>query len=169
MNTSIRTTIQVQFGGDSTGEEYIAAEVDGRPDGLNAGKTSFLPGETAYILVYKSSNVTINKVLSSAGSIVNASVGTVQKEEDVFFDDTNSATLSCPATRVVSISWHGNSLGDLALQTDEMTLKSNVKGVAVARVVYNTAPVAFGIASPAFVSNRVVNYSINVVIKASVS
>lgn len=167
--STIRTTIQVSFGTGATGNEHISAEVDGRTDGLNAGKTSFLPGDTAFILIYKSGNVTIDQILISAGSMINATSGTVQKEEDIFFDDASTATLSFPTTGPVAVTWLGAQLGDLVLQSDGMTVRSSAKGVAVARVQYQTTPEAKGIVAPAYLAGGIIDFSINVVIKAIVA
>ena len=64
-------TIRVQFGtasGDNA-PGHLSAEVDSRPTGLNGGKTGFAPGETAYILVFASDNVSISETICSAGSL----------------------------------------------------------------------------------------------------
>ena len=63
-------TIRVQFGNPDGSEAagHLSAEIDTRPGGLNGGRTSFNPGETAYILVYKSDNVSITDTICSAGS-----------------------------------------------------------------------------------------------------
>ncbi len=58
-------TIRVQFGnpdgsggpGGSGASGHLSAEVDTRAAGLNGGRSSFSPGETVYILIYKSDNV----------------------------------------------------------------------------------------------------------------
>lgn len=164
--TEIRTTIQVQFGSDK--DAYITAEIDGRPDGLNQGKTSFAPGDTAYFLIFKSQGVDVQQILSSAGSISRRSRSLyVTRTEDVFFNDTNEGSLGVPSTGIDSIVWLGNSLGLVTLQSDQMTLKSTQKGIAIARITYSTSPESYGIQSPKSVGNGIINFSISVLIKAT--
>lgn len=53
---AVSTTVSCQVSG---GEGYLSAEIDSRPFGLNGGKSQWFPGDTCYVLVYKSSNVRI--------------------------------------------------------------------------------------------------------------
>lgn len=150
MAENVSATIQVAFGDADAAAAvgaHLSAAIDDRAGGLNGGDTAFAPGDTAYFLVWKSANVTCDTPRTSAGSIVGASPGVVQREQDVQFADTDEATLAVPATGIVSVTWLGRSLGSLQLQ-GEMTLKASAKGVAVARVTYNTAPSAHGLVSP---------------------
>lgn len=146
---TVTANITVSFGEQAGAAEFghLSAEIDDRPTGLNGGNTSFAPGDTAYFLVYQSSNVSHDTPIASAGSIVTASVGSVQKEVDVQFPDTDTASLPIPADSIVGVQWLGRSLGSLALQ-DEQTVKASAKGVAVARVTISTTPSAYGLQSP---------------------
>lgn len=148
----VTATITVGFGDDTEAagvSGHLSAEIDDRPDGLNGGDTSFSPGDTAYFLVFKSSNVTYDAPIPSAGSVVTAGTGlTVSREEDVDFPDTDTGTLGIPATAITSVTWLGRSLGDVTLQADKTTIKTSAKGVAVARVVYTCAADGFGLVSP---------------------
>lgn len=148
---SVQASIQVSFGaGVDTANAHLSAEIDSREAGLNAGATSFAPGDTAYFLVYKSDNVSYSPPVASAGSISTAGTQiTVEKEEDVQFADADTATLGVPSSAVTSVTWLGRSLGSLTLQADRTTLKASAKGVAVARVKYNCKADAFGLVSPA--------------------
>lgn len=149
----VTANITVSFGdaaAAAAANAHLSAEVDGRDDGLNGGETSFAPGDTAYFLIYKSSNVTYDTPVSSAGTISAAgSQITVTKEDDIQFADADSATLSIPAESISSVTWLGRSLGSLTLQADKTTVKASAKGVAVARVTYTCKADAFGLASPA--------------------
>jgi len=121
---AVTANITVSFGTDSgTGDGHLSAEVDGRDDGLNGGETSFEPGDTAYFLVYRSDNVSIDSVECSAGSITSASAGLVTKEQDLSFAGTDSATLSVPASSITSTTWLGKTLGSLSLQPDGVTVR----------------------------------------------
>ena len=56
-NATLRATFGNPDGSDAAG--HLSAEIDTRPTGLNGGRNAFNPGETVYILVYKTDNVTI--------------------------------------------------------------------------------------------------------------
>lgn len=148
----VTANITVSFGDQDAGggaNGHLSAEIDSRPDGLNNGVTSFAPGDTAHFLVFKSANVTYDAPVASAGSISGGASGiSVEKEQDLQFADSDTASLSVPATGIVSTTWMGTSLGSLSLQ-DPTTVKASAKGVAVARVKYTCAADAFGLTSPA--------------------
>lgn len=148
----VTANITVSFGdsaGSSGASGHLSAEVDSRADGLNAGKTSFAPGDRAHFLVYKSSNVSYDTPVASAGSIAAGGKGiSVTKEDDIQFADTDTASLSIPAQSIVSVTWLGRSLGSLVL-ADANTVKASAKGVAVARVKYTAKADAWSLTSPA--------------------
>jgi hypothetical protein len=149
---AVNTSFQISFGtpgGASQG--HLSAEIDDRPEGLNAGKTSFVPGDLAHFLVYKSANVAYDPPTPSAGSVSSGGTVVVEKEDDIAFADTDTASLPIPADAIVSVTWLGNSLGALAL-ADPQTVKASAKGVAVARVKYRATANAHGLQSPASVS-----------------
>lgn len=87
-------TIRVQFGNPdgSAAEGQLSAEIDTRPGGLNGGRSSFSPGETAYILVYKSDNVSITDTICSAGSLSAQGSAVVTVTEELMFEDSDTAT-----------------------------------------------------------------------------
>jgi hypothetical protein len=148
---SVTANITISFGeaDAASANAHLSAEIDGRPEGLNAGKTSFVPGDTAHFLIYKSANVTYDTPIPSAGTINQGATGlTVTKEDDISFADTDTASLSIPATGIVSVTWLGTSLGSLVL-TDPTTIKASAKGVAVARVRYTCSADAWSLQSPA--------------------
>jgi hypothetical protein len=163
-------TIRVQFGspdGQGTSEGHLSAEVDARPQGLNGGKTSFSPGETVYILVYKSDNVSITETICSAGSLSAQGTATVTVTDEMMFEETDNASLSVPARAGIDSSvWYGRSLGTLTLQSDKVTVKSAVKGVGVAKVTYEAQAQVYALASPAALNGET-DFSILALIKGS--
>jgi hypothetical protein len=163
-------TIRVQFGspdGQGTSEGHLSAEVDARPQGLNGGKTSFSPGETVYILVYKSDNVSISETICSAGSLSAQGSATVKVTDELMFEETDAASLSVPARAGIDTSvWYGRSLGTLTLQSDKVTVKAAVKGVGVAKVTYEAHAQAYALASPASLNGET-DFSILALIKGS--
>ena len=123
-------TIRVQFGNpDGSGSDgHLSAEVDTRPDGLNGGRSSFSPGETAYILVYKSDNVSITDTICSAGSLSAQGSAVVTVTEELMFEDADTATLGKPARSAIAQSvWYGRSLGGLTLQSDKVTVRHRAR------------------------------------------
>ena len=86
---------------------HLSAEIDARPTGLNAGKSSFTPGSTAYVLIYKSANVALAPAQASAGSFSYGGTVLVLRTEELQFADALSATLSVPKHgALVSYRWN---------------------------------------------------------------
>lgn len=162
-------TIRVQFGNpDGSGSDgHLSAEVDTRPDGLNGGKSSFSPGETVYLLVYKSDNVSITDAICSAGSLSAQGSVVVTVIEELMFEDSDTATLSKPARANISqVVWYGRSLGGLTLQSDKVTVKAQDKGVAVAKVTYDALALVYALSSPATLNGET-DFSILALIKGT--
>lgn len=166
---AVSTNFQVSFGTSSTGtgvDAYLSAEIDSRADGLNAGKTSFVPGDTAYFLVFKSDNVSYSAPIPTAGTVTAGAAQTVEKTEDLQFSDADTATISIPTTALSSVQWLGTSLGSLTLTGT--TVKASAKGVAIARVTYNVTADSYALASPATLDG-LTDFSIMVYILGSVT
>lgn len=164
-------TIRVQFGNpDGSGSEgHLSAEVDTRPDGLNSGRSSFNPGETAYILVFKSDGVSITDTLCSAGSLSPQGSAVVTVTEELMFEDADTATLGKPArSGLAQTAWYGRGLGTLSLQSDKVTIKAQAKGVAVAKVSYEVLALVYALASPATLNGET-DFSILALIKGAAS
>lgn len=167
-------TIRVQFGSPDgasgsgmTG--HLSAEIDTRPDGLNGGRNAFSPGETVYILVYKSDNVSITDTICSAGSMSADGTTVVSKTEELMFEDADTATLQLPARSALSsTTWYGRSLGTLTLQSDKVTARASSKGVGVAKVTYEALAQIYALTSPATL-NGVTDFSILALIKGGVA
>ena len=164
-------TIRVQFGtpgSDSAAASgHLSAEVDSRSTGLNGGKTGFSPGETAYILVFASDNVSVTETICSAGSLSPRGTAVVTVDDEVMFEDTDTASLSKPANGAIkSTIWYGRSLGDLSLMGDKSSVKSAVKGVGVAKVTYDATASVYALTSPASLNGES-DFSILALIKGS--
>ncbi|HRH79054.1 MAG TPA: hypothetical protein PK129_17035 [Cellvibrionaceae bacterium] len=162
-------TLRVQFGlpEGTEADGHLSAEVDTRPDGLNSGRSAFNPGETAYILVFKTQNVTITDVVCSAGSLTPQGTALVRVTDELVFEDADSATLTKPVQGALSAPvWYGRNLGNLTLQSDTLTVKAATKGVGVAKVQYDTLALVYALASPA-VLNGETDFSILALIKGT--
>jgi hypothetical protein len=166
-------TIRVQFGNPSdttTGGSgitgHFSAEIDGRSDGLNAGKTSFAPGDSVYILVYRSGNARVAGTDCSAGSISANGSASVTVSEDIMFEGEQTASLQRPAAGgLTGTVWLGRDLGALSLGSDKTTVTASSKGVAVARVTYAGTADVYKLSTPPTL-NGSTDYSILVVITA---
>lgn len=89
----------------------LIVEVDSREDGLNAGKTSFQPGDSVGLLLYRSPNVRlIAGPIITAGAI--APEGTHITEHSGFlpFAGEVSSNMSHPIC-TPSLEWIGEDLG----------------------------------------------------------
>lgn len=167
-------TIRVTFGNGSSSAPgaHLSAEIDDRASGLNAGKTSFAPGDAVWFLVYKSDNVQIDDVVPSAGSVEAGAPFAITLEQEVEFSDTNSGTIQVPAESITAVLWYGNSLGDPVLQSDKTTLIVPTKGVGVCKVTSIATAYPYKLLSPASVpaadGSPLYDFSIIVLVKGSV-
>lgn len=161
-------TIVVQFGeGVTLLEGHLSAELDTRPSGLNAGRTTtFNPGSNVYLLTYRTANVRIAETLSSAGTCSLHSTLTLSKTEDLFFKSGKTASLGKPLKtgETLTVEWFGPNLGTLTVKEDRMTIEAANSGVSIARVTYSTQAEAYALTSPTSINGRTV-YPILVVIK----
>lgn len=163
-------TIKIQFGADSTTGSHLSAAVDDRPTGLNAGKTSFAPGDDVYILVYKSADVVITATDCSAGSMAAAGSALVELTQELVFEASATATLDVPASTgaLQSTTWLGRSLGALSLGADNTTCSAASAGVAVAVVTYRTSALVYRLSTPATL-NGSTDYSVLVLIQGGLA
>jgi hypothetical protein len=164
-------TIRVQFGNPdgSDASGHLSAEIDTRPDGLNGGRTAFSPGETVYLLVHMSDNVSITDTVCSAGSLSAQGSAVVSVTEELMFEDADSARLGKPARAgIAQTVWYGRSLGGLTLQSDKVTVKASAKGVAVAKLTYDALAQVYALASPATLNGET-DFSILALIKGVAS
>lgn len=159
-------TVVVQFGQGESSSGHLSAELDSRPSGLNGGRSSFNPGETAYILVYKTGNVVITGTDVSAGSLSAQGTATVAVSEEVQFAGSNAAQIQkpCKGATLDSVTWLGRNLGALALAGDRQTVSAASSGVAVAKVDYQAEALVYAIAAPSAIGGET-DFSILVLIQ----
>lgn len=132
-NTSVTAHVVVDFGA-SDDTPNVIVEIDGREDGYNHGKTSFLPGEEAYLLLYVPAGWTCTYQAASAGAVSYVENDTVEIEDFLTFIDDDTAVLQYPVSAGPVIAWLGNNLG----------VVSTVNGVcSLAPRAYNSATKTF--------------------------
>ncbi|MDK9690530.1 hypothetical protein [Azospira sp.] len=158
-------TVRVQFGASTSASDHLSAVVDDRAAGPNAGKTSFLPGDTAWFLVHRSEGIEL-KLDSSAGSIVGGNEVTLVKTEDISFENSAAGSLPVPAKAITSVLWIGRSLGGIKLGGDGLSLTADESGVAIARITYTCRAVSYGLVAPDRVAG-LVDFDVLVLITGS--
>ena len=142
-NELITTTLVINFSAGDTGG-ILLAEVDDRPDGFNAGDTNFRPGSSPAFLLYKSSNVTIQQMVVTEGSLSALGSVTVEKSEDLQFAMEDTADFRYPYASGLVTDLIAPSGFSISASTGN-TAKLNTKGVAIARVRYKTVAQAYRI------------------------
>lgn len=158
---TVTTSLVVEFASSRDG--LLTAEIDDRPGGFNAGKTSFYPGDKAYFLVFKSPSVTIDVVASSAGIIVPWTPGTYAvTDEWVNFEDTDEASASRYIDSGFTYQWFGNNLGPITIRDGKMVAAS--KGIGVAKISYLTNYLSYYLQSPSNINGKT-RFNILVMVK----
>ena len=165
-------TITVQFtnpAAAAAANAHLSAEIDSRPTGLNVGKSTFIPGATAYVLVYKSANVSLLPLQSSAGSFSYTGTVEIQHTDVLQFAGVATASLSVPVNgAIVSYKWIGRDLGVPVVAVDGKTVTVPQSGVGMLSVTYNATATIAALVSPATVSGEV-DFSILALIKGEVA
>lgn len=141
MPSKVTATLVVNFGGANEGAGGLSIELDARPAGYNAGRSSFGAGDNPAFLVFATSDVTIDALEASAGSIALIGGGTMTIEEDLQFADVAEASLSRPFYNGFNYKWLGNNLGAPLL--NESQVRIAVPGVGVLRISYETYFIAY--------------------------
>lgn len=118
-------------------EGLLAAEIDSREDGYNAGRTSFSPGESPALLIFAGERVTLDSVRASAGNIAPLPAGEMDVTETLTFAGATEASLRYPTAALDAYTWLGNDLGAPEL-ADETTVRIAAAGVGMLKVTYTT-------------------------------
>jgi hypothetical protein len=145
MTEVVVATLNVNFSEDTTATEgVLKMEIDDREDGLNAGDTSFSPGDNVGFFLYKDSNVTVEYGPASTSGGITAS-GSASKDVDEYitFSNSDSGSLGYPPSGSVSLEWQGRCLKIVGTEVTQTTTlpertRSNLKmadGSSVAGVL----------------------------------
>lgn len=140
----VTASVTIGFATADSGSAIFNAEVDSRDTGLNGGKTSFAPGEAVWILLYKSSYVTMgppgggSPYLTSSGTLTPGATNiTVDVEEDISVAYDTSFTTSKPITGPYTITSFSTSTPTFTKQ-GENTFTCPNKAVFAGRINYKT-------------------------------
>jgi len=135
---TVTASLVVDFS-DGAQDGLLQAEIDSREDGFNQGKTSFIPGDDAYFLVYLGSNTALKTVAATLGavSLVQTAGREVEPETVQFTEQQREATLGYPVSGGLSVSWMGANPGAAQLRGDNQLVLPS-PGLGIARVTYKT-------------------------------
>ena len=159
MAGSVSTNITVQFGAAATDAGLLLkAEVDSRDDGLNAGNTSFIPGDSVGILLFRDDLITQLDTVTTAGTLVQAGSGTflVQDEALTFSDNTEinqEVSFQYPVYSGFTYKWLGTDGGAIQV-IERQTARKPSAGIGVALVSYTTFYTAYRLNSPAILNGE---------------
>lgn len=159
MASQVKTNIVVQFGEDVTEDGLLLkAEVDSRDDGLNAGNTGFLPGDSVGILLFKDDLITTLNTDVTAGVLAQVGSGTflVEKESLTFSDDeelNQEASFKYPVYSGFTYKWMGKDGGALQVINRQKARKP-AAGIGIAQVSYTTFYTAYRLNSPAILNGE---------------
>ena len=126
-NMQIITASQIITFDDSSDADrgILRLEIDSRPDGLNGGRTSFKPGDSVGLLLYRSSNVSIiHGPIVTAGTLDSEGTHSVFQAGYLTFADNHDATMGYPIANP-SLSWVGNSLGSTKVVNESRVVLTN--------------------------------------------
>lgn len=171
MPSQVKTNIVVQFGEDVTDDGLLLrAEVDSREDGLNAGRTSFLPGDSVGILLFQDDLITTLDTDVTAGVLAPAGSGTfpIEKEQLVFSDNEDinqEVAFQYPVYSGFTSKWLGKDGGALQV-INRQTARKPEAGIGIAMVSYTTFYTAYRLNSPVIL-NEETEFSILVLFTGS--
>lgn len=146
---TVTTSIVVEF--KQVGNSLLTAEIDSRPSGMNNGRTSFSPGDSPVFLLFKSDDVTVDRIISSYGTVLSVippppGMDLYEVEEWITFADTDEASLTKPYYTGLTYEWYGTNLGTLTPKGT--SIRAATKGVGVAKVKYYSRFTAHSVPSP---------------------
>lgn len=109
--TVITAHVVVQFAGDE--DVNVVVELDDRENGFNNGKTTFTPGQDAYILVFLPTGWVVSSATVTAGTIGYVQGDTRAVEQYMEFPNTDDATMQYPYDNTFVYQWLGSAPGSL--------------------------------------------------------
>lgn len=142
--TKITTSLVVEFSSGGS-NRMLKAEIDDRETGYNAGNTSFVPGDAPAFLLFKSRDVTVDRMLVTSGSLVALAPGVKEVTEVLTFTDSKEVSPSYPIQGAFTSKWLGLSGGQVSYTENNITIPS--LAVALLKVTYTTNFTAYRMAN----------------------
>lgn len=154
MADRVTAHIVVEFG-TSEADLFMSAEVDSRPTGLNGNKTSFSPGDSVALLLFKHDLLTLVTTDVTAGSLNPIGTEYYQVTDQIitFTDDSDETTLTYPVYDGFTYKWVGVDRGAVSVSNGN-TLRKALPGIGVLKVSYRSRATAYRLYSPTSVSGE---------------
>lgn len=114
-NTTLSAHIVVEFKSEDEQTSTLSVEIDDRENGLNAGKTNFLPGQDAYLLIFKPNNYIVANSFITAGTLSFVQNSTKNVEDFIEFPNVDDISLRYPLSSGFTYSWIGDPAGTLSV------------------------------------------------------
>lgn len=136
--TQVTASVTIGFGTASTASPSFSAEVDSREDGYNSGKSQFAPGDTVYILLYKSTDITLGpSPVATSGGVAQTATITIDVTEDVSLAYETEFSISKPIANGTTpvFTWYSAVPAGLT-KTSETTYSVAAKSIAVGKIDY---------------------------------
>jgi hypothetical protein len=124
-----RTTLEIEFS-PTAGDDTLQLELD---DELNAGATSFPPGGEVWLRAITEGAICARQATRGAVRI-EGTQKVFEHEEELVFEDENSATLTYPAHEVITTDWLGVGLGTVSVSG--RNVKAGQSGHAILHIRY---------------------------------
>ena len=104
-------TLNVSFDSESdSAGGALKLEIDDRKEGLNAGETSFKPGDKPGFWMFADSNVdVIVSPRSTSGGVTRAGSDSKDVDENITFSNSDTGSLNYPPNSDPSMEWLGRS------------------------------------------------------------
>lgn len=164
----VTASLIVRFGGLSASAGDLQIEIDGREDGFNNGKTSFVGGDSPAFLIFKTDDIVINEIIPSAGRVdFLADQDIVLKEEKIFAQVAQASTAKpMKGAQLDSFKWIGTDLGT-PQPLDQKTLQIAAEGVGVLFIDYTTTAQAFRLNNVPFPLNGEIEFPVVVFVRGT--
>ena len=130
------------------GSSQFLVEVDDRDNGPNAGRTSFQPGDTVYLLLYASDNVSQIRSFTTSGSLSGGGSVLVEKEEIISFAKEREASPRYPVVPgSYSFEWYGPS-APVSLVNNKFV--ATTEAFAIGKVKYRARATQYSLSGVAY-------------------
>lgn len=131
------------------GTNQFLVEIDDRDDGPNAGKDNFRPGDTVYLLLYASANIEQIRSRTTAGSLSQGSVVSVEKEEVISFANEEEASARYPVTvGSATYEWYGPAPTTIKYEDGKFLVPKDT--VAIGKVKYRSEGRSYSLSGVSF-------------------
>lgn len=133
------------------GSNQFLVEVDDRDNGPNGGRTSFNPGDTVYLLLYASDNISQIRQFVTSGSLAVGGQVIVDKEEIISFAQEREASARYPVIPgTASYQWYGPAPTGITVQGSTFVTPGD--SFAIGKVTYKSRATQYilsGVSYPA--------------------